>query len=236
MSNRKPTKAQIAKATKIMTNIAEKVVKPVTRANKRAPGNATALAAKAQDNAAKLLKQQGRSECVKSAVQARTGNGLVVTTSRDRSIVVVRVDRRVNELTKVGEPVAALEAYLKSQPKPQGKLAHGVDSHNSPHAAKAVADQRKAATPAKATGKGKVRAEKASKAKQPARGTNRRYTLAGRKDESKPDTFRRYMLATIMGSKDTDSAKAKHAKSGKYPTHKLDFNWSAQQGYIKFAD
>jgi hypothetical protein len=60
--------------------------------------------------------------------------------------------------------------------------------------------------------------------------------LAGRKDESKPDTFRRYMLSTIMKAKDTDSAKAAHAKSGKYPTHKLDFNWTAQQGYIKFAD
>lgn len=202
------------------------------KTTKRAPGNATALKAKVQDNLATLAKRNGRAECVSSAVNARSGNGLVVTTSRGRSIVVTRVDRRVNELTKLGLPIAQLEAYLKDQPKPQARLAPGVDSHNSPHSAKAVADARrgKAAEPTK--GKGKARAEKAAKAKQPARGTNRTYKLGTRKDESKPDTFRRYMLSTIMAHKDTDSAKAAHAKSGKYPTHKLDFNWSAQQGYI----
>lgn len=207
------------------------------KAAKRAPGNAAALKAKAQDNTAKLHSQKGRAECVASAVQARTGNGLVVTTSRGRSIVVTRIDRKVNELAKVGQPIALLETYLKDQPKPQAKLAPGVDSHNSPHAAKAVADAKgKAKAAAEPTkGKGKVRVAKADKAKAPARGTNRAYKLGTRKDESKPDTFRRYMLSTIMAHKDTDSAKAAHAKSGKYPTHKLDFNWSAQQGYIVLA-
>jgi hypothetical protein len=182
-------------------------------------------------------------ETISSAVQAKSGNGLVVTTNRNRSIVVVRVDRRINQLTKLGAPVAELDAYLKEQPKPQARLAAGVDSHNSPHSAKAVADNRKpaakaeakAATPAKGKN-GKARTVKADKAKAPAKGTNRSYTLGTRKDESKPDTFRRYMLSTIMKHKDTDSAKAAHAKSSKYPTHKLDFNWSAQQGYIKFAN
>jgi hypothetical protein len=83
-------------------------------------------------------------------VQAKSGNGLVVTTSRNRSIVVLRVDRRVNELTKLGAPVAELDAYLKNQPKPQARLAAGVDSHNSPHSAKAVADNRKPAAKAEA--------------------------------------------------------------------------------------
>jgi hypothetical protein len=184
-------------------------------------------------------------ETISSAVQAKGGNGLVVTTNRNRSIVVLRVDRRVNELTKLGAPVAELDAYLKNQPKPEAKLARGVDGKMTEHSRKAVADNRKsngaakaeakAATPAKGKN-GKARTVKADKAKAPAKGTNRSYTLGTRKDESKPDTFRRYMLSTIMKHKDTDSAKAAHAKSGKYPTHKLDFNWSAQQGYIKFAD
>jgi len=38
-----------------------------------------------------------------------------------------------------------------------------------------------------------------------------------------------------MAHKDTDSAKAAHAKSKQYPNHKLDFNWAAQQGYIAFT-
>lgn len=170
-------------------------------------------------------------EAVKSAVNARTGNGLVVTTTADRSIVITRVDARVNKLAKAGQSIAPLEEYLKTQPKPVAHMARGTDAHTAPHSAKAVADQKRSETKPH---KGKVRMEKAAKAKQPARGGNRAYTLAGRKDESKPDTFRRYMLSTIMGCKDTDSAKAAHAKSHKYPTHKLDFNWAAQQGYIKF--
>ena len=213
-----------------------KTAAPVSKAAKRAPGNAKALQQKAADNVAKLRKQAGRVECIKSTVALASGGiGICVTTSRDRSIVIQRIDKEVNRLSKVGEPVAALEAYLKTQPKPQARLAAGVDSHNSPHSAKAAADQRKGAKPA--TGKaGKARTEKAAKAKQPSRGTSRAYKLGDRKDESKPDTFRRYMLSTIMAHKTTDAAKAAHAKSGKYPTHKLDFNWSAQQGYIKFVD
>jgi hypothetical protein len=200
------------------------------KAAKRAPGNATALAAKAQDNTAKLAKQHGRAEAVKSCVALATGGGLCVTTTRDRSIVVTRVDREVNRLTRLGEPVAPLETYLKTQPKPRAQLAKGVDAHTAPHSAKAVADQPKG-------GKGtKARTEKAAKAKQPSKGSNRAYKLGKRKDESRADTWRRHMLTMIMKNKDTDSAKAAHAKSGKYPDHKLDFNWANQQDYIKFSN
>jgi hypothetical protein len=143
--------------------------------------------------------------------------------------------KEFRKLSAVGQQFnAALKWHNANPPaKPIARLAKGVDSHNSPHSAAAVAAQK--GKPA-ATGKGKPRAEKASKAKQPSRGVARKYTLAGRKDESKPGTFRTYMLSTIMGHKDTESAKAAHAKSGKYPDHKLDFNWAAQQGYIKFTD
>lgn len=130
-------------------------------------------------------------------------------------------------------------------PKPQAQLARGIDAKDAPQSAKAVSDQAKGPK-AKALGatgggvskgkNGKDRAVKADKAKQPSKGSNRAYKLAGRKDESKPGTFRTYMLSTIMAHKDTDSAKAAHAKSKQYPTHKLDFNWAAQQGYIAFTN
>lgn len=203
---------------------------------KAAPGNATALAAKAQDNLAKLHVTKGRAEAIKScSALASGGTGLCVTTTRGRNIVVTRVDREVNRLTKLGEPVAALETYLKTQPKPQAKLAQGVDSHNSPHSAKAVADARGKANATKGKG-AKAAAPKAGKNKQPAKGTNRAYKLGSREDTSRPDTWRRHMLTMIMRNKDMDSAKAAHAKSGKFADNKLDFNWANQQDYIKFTN
>jgi hypothetical protein len=198
------------------------------KAARKAPGNAKALEAKAADNLAKVQARKGRAECIMSAVQAQTGNGLVVTTSRDRSIVIVRVDREVNRLAKIGEPVAPLEAYLKNQPKPIAKLAQGVEGKMTENSRKAVADQKAAAAP-------KAAAPKAGKNKQPSAGTNRAYTLGKRKIEAKPDSWRGYMLATIVAAKDTDSAKAKHAKSGKFSDKKLDLNWAAAQDYIRFA-
>lgn len=205
------------------------------KAAKRAPGNAKALQQKAADNVKRLNDAKGKPETVRSAVAARTGNGLVVTTSRERSIVVTRIDSTVNKLAQMGKLVEPLETYLKSQPKPQARLARGVEGKMTENSRKAVADQKQPAKAKSAENKGKARTEKAAKAKQPARGGNRTYKLAGRKDESKPGTFRTYMLSTIMAHKDTDSAKAAHAKSRQYPNHKLDFNWAAQQGYIAFT-
>jgi hypothetical protein len=216
---------------------AKSAAKPVSKAARKAPGNAKALADRAADNTAKLRKQEGRAEAIKTAVNARSGNGLVIETTRGRTIVIMRVDASVNKLSGLGMPVAPLEDYLKTQSKPQARLARGIDSGDAPQSAAAVASQRKAAKGTKpaTTGKGKARVAKAAKDKAPSRGADRTYKLGTRKDESKPDTFRRYMLSTIMKHTSTAAAKAAHAKSNKYPTHKLDFNWSAQQGYIVFT-
>jgi hypothetical protein len=73
--------------------------------------------------------------------------GLVVTTSHDRTIVVTRVDATVNKLTRLGLPIAPLETYLKTQPKPQARLANGVDGRTAPHSAKALRDERKRRSP-----------------------------------------------------------------------------------------
>jgi hypothetical protein len=142
------------------------------------------------------------------------------------------------KLAVKGGSLRALKAAVATIAKPTAQMARGIEARQAPHSAKAMRDQR-AAAPAKAEKPAKAdkapRTEKASKNKQPSKGNNRAYKLGTRKDESKPDTFRRYMLTTIMKHKDTDSAKAAHAASGQYPTHKLDFNWAAQQGYIVIA-
>lgn len=143
--------------------------------------------------------------------------------------------KEFKKLSAIGQPFAAALKYHRDTPvtKPKAQLANGITAKDAPQSAKAVADQK--TKPAKAENKGKARTEKAPKNKAPSRGASRAYKLGARKDESKPDTFRRYMLSTIMAHKDTDSAKAAHAKSKQYPNHKLDFNWAAQQGYIAFT-
>lgn len=207
------TKKTTAKSTKST---------PATRKAKRAAAIAS--------NADHIVTSKHTSDGAYVYIEAGDGRSFTRLRSGDT--------KEFRALSGVGKPYAAVLAYHKANPvkKPQARLANGVDARTAPQSAAAVAAQRKGAQAAPATGKGKARMEKAAKAKQPARGGNRRYKLGTRKDESKPDTFRKYMLTTIMSHKDTDSAKAAHAKSRKYPTHKLDFNWSAQQGYIVFVD
>jgi hypothetical protein len=165
-----------------------------------------------------------------------TSNGTYVEAQNGKSVIVAPWQDKgaTRKLMAVGGSLAALNEHLATLAKPTAQLANGVTAKDAPQSAKAVADQKKA--PAATKGKGKARTEKAAKAKQPSRGTDRAYVAGSKKDESKPDTFRKYMLTTILKAKSTAAAKAAHAKSGKYPTHKLDFNWSAQQGYIKFVD
>lgn len=168
-------------------------------------------------------------ETIASAVAAKTGNGFVVTTSTGRSLVITRVDAKVNKLAKVGMPMHDLEEYLKSQPKPEARLAKGVDSHNSPQSAKAVADQHKNAKPAA------TKAPKAEKNKAPARGADRDYTRGKTEIKANPESWRHHMITIICKNTNTAKAKAAHAKSGKFSNNKLDFNWAAANGYINWA-
>lgn len=189
----------------------------------------------ARSNQMSAPVKSANTDTITAVIPARTGNGVIVQAGTNNLVIAPWQDKgTTRKLAVVGGSLKAVRDHIATIEKPKAKLARGVDSHNSPQSAKAVADQAKTAP--KATNKGKSRAEKAAKTKQPARGTNRKYKLAGRKDESKPGTFRTYMLTTIMTHKDTDSAKAAHAKSRQYPNHKLDFNWTAQQGYIAFVD
>jgi hypothetical protein len=134
----------------------------------------------------------------------------------------------VGELTKlavVGGSLKAVEAYIATH-KPTAKLATGITSRDAPHASKAVGDQR--AAPVKAD-----RTVKAAKTKARAPGGDRTYVVTGT-NNAKPDSWRHHMLAMIMACTSTEAAKAKHAKSGKFVGNKLDFNWTAASGFIKF--
>lgn len=140
-------------------------------------------------------------------------------------------------LSKIGMSYSKALAFHNANPapKPQARLAKGVDSHNSPHAAKAVADQRKDAPAAKASPK-TAKAPKAEKNKQPSRGAERSYTVVkGTENKARPDSWRHHMTTMIVSHTDTASAKAAHAKSKKFSGNKLDFNWAATNQFIKFA-
>jgi hypothetical protein len=197
---------------------------------KRAPGNAKALEAKAADNLAKLAKRTGKAEAIKSVVGILNSSSVAVTTSRDRTVVIKRMDATTTKLAVIGAPVAPLEEYLRTQPKPQAKLANGVDSRTAPQSAKAVADQAKGAKAPKAT-----KTPKGAKAKAPSKGVDRAYKVGSTKNTAKPGTWRHHMLTVIQSHKDTASAKAAHAKGKAFTANKLDFNWVNAQGYIVFA-
>lgn len=47
-------------------------------------------------------------------------------------------------------------------------------------------------------------------------------------------TYRKYMLRTILAHTDTAAAEAAHRASDEYSSQKLDFKWSADNGFIKF--
>ena len=130
----------------------------------------------------------------------------------------------------VGGSFSVVKALAAALPKPNAKLAQGVDSRNAPHSAKAVADQK--VKPAKAA---KAKTPKAAKGKAPAKGTNRPYKLGKTANEARPDSWRHHLLTMVMTHSDTDSAKAAHAKSGKFSANKLDFNFCAAKGYIVWA-
>lgn len=132
-------------------------------------------------------------------------------------------------LSGVGKPYVAALAYHNANPakKPQARLARGVDAHNSPQSAAAVAAQRKGgkATPA----------PKAGKNKAPARGQDRDYTRGKTEIKANPESWRYHMLQMICKATNTAKAKAAHAKSGKFSNNKLDFNYAAANGYINWA-
>lgn len=188
----------------------------------------------------------------RSAKVQHKGLIAVYNTTTDQNHIYVQADdgrsftrsRRGDskEFRAVSQIGMSFDAALKFHnanpaPKPTARLANGIAAKDAPQSAKAVADQAKASPPK--AGKAKAAAPKTGKAdknKQPSNGKVRTYKKGDRKNEARADTWRFYMLETIMGAKDTDAAKAAHAKSGKFSDNKLDFKWADQQGYISFTN
>lgn len=204
---------------------------PLGRPSKRAPGNAKALQDKAADNVSRINKQKGRVEAIAKSMPLQSGGtGVAVITTRDRTVVVSRMDATTTKLIKVGEPIAKLEEYLRTQPKPQAKLANGVDSRTAPQSAKAVADQRRGEKTAPAPkGKAAAKAPKAAKAKA---GADYSYRPTKKANDAKPNSLRGRMLKVIMAHKDTASAKAAAEKAKLTGLNSGWFNWAAANGYI----
>jgi hypothetical protein len=174
------------------------------------------------------------------SVKGAVGGGHVVVVAGGENKLTYPKNRESAELVKlavVGASFKAVQSWLKAN-KPDAKLATGLDGRNAPNCAKAVADQRAAgkSTPTNGAGSAKVpvKSGKVPSAKVPA-GADRAYKLGAAVDTSRPGTWRNYMLATIRAHKSTAEANAAHAKSGKFSGNKLDFNWSAKQGYIAFS-
>lgn len=212
----KPTKAQFAA---LKTNSKKTTTKstPAKRQAKRAK----AVASNADHIVINKMTADG------AYVYVEAGDGRSFTRLRSGD------NKAFRALAAIGRPYAAAERFNAANPapKPQARLAQGVDSHNAPHSAKAVADARKSAAKGKATP-----AAKAGKNKQPSKGAERSYTVVAKtENKARADTWRHHMTSMIVSATDTAAAKAKHAKSGKFPGNKLDFNWAANNGFIKFS-
>lgn len=168
---------------------------------------------------------------------AETGNGILVQAANGHSFVrpIYGDSKEFRKVAAVGQPYDAARKWDMANPaqKPKAQLARGVEARQAPHSAKAVADQPKA--DAKGKKAAKAAAPKAKANKQPSAGANRAYTKGKTAINAKPGSWRHHMLTTMQKAKDTDSAKAAHAKSGNFSANKLDFNWAASQGYIVWA-
>ena len=146
------------------------------RTNKKTPSLAKASAilgkalvpAKPAKRAAKAKPAKAPADqpaTITTVVSVRGGNGIYVEASNGQSVIIAdwQQGKETLKLARKGADFATLRDYLAGLVKP-AKLANGVDSRNSPHSAKAVADNKaKQPTP---TGKGKAKAPAAPKAKK----------------------------------------------------------------------
>jgi hypothetical protein len=169
---------------------------------------------------------------------AESGNAILVQAANGHSFTrpIYGDTAEFRKIAAVGQPYDAARTWNNANPpvKPHAQLARGVEARQAPQSAKAVADQKTTELKASKSSK-KTSAPKAAKNKAPSAGSNKPYKLGKTKNTAKPDSWRYHMLSTIQSAKDTDSAKAAHAKSKKFSANKLDFNWAAAQGYIIFT-
>src|SRR4051812_30240655 len=115
----------------------------------------------ARSNQSAVLTNADR---IKTVVGTRSGNGIFVEAEGGKSLVISdwQNSAQTLKLAKVGQSLAALQSHLDTIAKPGAKLARGVDTHNSPHSAKAVRDNRTAEGKAKGSAGRKARGDAAA--------------------------------------------------------------------------
>lgn len=174
-------------------------------------------------------------DLITSAAFARSGPDVLVVTAGKETVTIERnrLTKQLNSLATVGASLAAVRDYLAKHGKATAGLAKGVNTANAPHSVAAMASAtRGAAKPATAKASGAAKAQRTVSAKDFA--YSRAATADAKLATVRPDTFREYMVTTILAHKDTASAKAAHAKSGKYSNERLNFNWARANGYITY--
>lgn len=185
----------------------------------------------------KTSKLVAKPDVIKEVKGTTDGRYVAVTAGGDNSLIYPATLAGKAELAKlaaVGASFKALQQWLKTH-KPEAKLATGLDGRNAPQSAMAAAESRKAGKGdsggrASASGGAVKGASKAA----PTGSTKGDFTYSvGKANDTRPDTWTHYMVALIQKHTDTASAKAAHAKSGKYAGKKLDFAWSKTKGFIK---
>lgn len=229
--------ANKAKRAKAPAKVTESTNPRKAKAAKRAPGDETALRAKANDNLKAVRAAKANPDGIATVIISRDQHYVVVSSNGGENLArpVAGDSKAFRERAVVGRSFIKLQEWdaANPAPKPRAKLARGIESRQAPHSAKAVADQgpEGRAKPAKG-----VKAPKAEKNKAPSKGVDRQYKVnAKAENKARPDSWRYHMTQMITGSTDTASAKAKHVKSGKFSANKLDFNWAANNGFITFT-
>lgn len=242
-----------------MTKTATKITGTRTAkpADKRGPkaGSARAnqsvklsAADKAQINAeaaSRTPAKPKKSDVIDSVKNVTSGGSYTAVTAPGHEALLIKQNHFTGELQKLAvvggsfKAVVALHASILAH-QPAAKLANGLDARNAPQSAMAAAKRGKpeapAAKPAKATPAPKA-AKPAKEAKAPATGgVDRKYKATKKEDNSKPESFRRYMISTIRAHGTTSAAKAAHAASGKFGHERLNFKWAHDNGYIVLAD
>jgi hypothetical protein len=210
--------------------------KKQTAKARKAPGNVAALQQKAADNVKRLRNSADKAETITIVKNTADGAYVYVEGSKGSHFARLRSgdSKEFRSYAAKGALYDKAAAYHQANPapKPQAKLARGVEGKMTENSRKAVEDQRKAAPATKAAN---TAAPKASKNKAPARGVDRDYTVGKTEVKANPDSWRHHMLTVIRKHTNTAKAKAAHEKSGKFSSNKLDFNWAAAQGYIVWA-
>jgi hypothetical protein len=212
-------------------------------ADKRGP-----KAGQARSNQSAKLSAPAKVKAIDSVKDTTSGTPHVCITAPGKDTILIPRNLFVGTLPKLAKVGASHKALKDAwtaakESRPAAKLATGVDAHNAPHAAKAIADSKakgKGADPVAKALEGKMRkgdAKQAPKAKAPAKSATERkvniandrtYKVTSKNHGAKPGSKRATQLEIVFSHTSTAKARLAGAES-------CDFKFAADKGFIKFA-